>query len=198
MTKALQERLVLQGNLSRANKGSKFCCVRYGNVLRSRGSVVPFFRRQLALGQTITITDERMTRFLLTLNQAIDLVLYAAENTQGGEIFVRKAKAATIPDIGRVLSEEAGKPFDYKIIGIIPGEKLHEILVSEEELVRGRDFGDYYAIQPWWNKARYQEISGEFASNDYLADLDEVKRMIELADQEFEIMEMADGEFAKF
>ena len=198
MTKALQERLVLQGNLSRANKGSKFCCVRYGNVLRSRGSVVPFFRRQLALGQTITITDERMTRFLLTLNQAIDLVLYAAENTQGGEIFVRKAKAATIPDIGRVLSEEAGKPFDYKIIGIIPGEKLHEILVSEEELVRGRDFGDYYAIQPWWNKARYQEISGEFASNDYLADLEEVKRMIELADQEFEIMEMADGEFAKF
>ena len=198
MTKALQERLVLQGNLSRANKGTRFCCVRYGNVLRSRGSVVPFFRRQLALGQTVTITDERMTRFLLTLNQAIDLVLYAAEHTQGGEIYVRKAKAATIPDIARVLAAEAGKAFEYKVIGILPGEKLHEILVSEEELVRGRDFGDYYAVEPWWSKARHQEIAAEFASNDHLADTDEVKRMIDLADREFEIMEMADGEFAKF
>lgn len=198
MTKALQERLVLQGNLSRANQGTRLCCVRYGNVLRSRGSVVPFFRRQLALGQTITITDERMTRFLLTLNEAIDLVLYAAEHTQGGEIFVRKAQAAKVTDIGRVLAEEAGKPFDYKVIGILPGEKLHEILVSEEELVRGRDFGDYYAVEPWWNKGRPNEIPGEFGSGDHLTGTAEVKRMIELADREFETMEMADGEFAKF
>ena len=198
MTKALQERLVLKGNLSRANKGTRLCCVRYGNVLRSRGSVVPFFRRQLSLGQTMTITDERMTRFLLTLNEAIDLVLYAAEHTQGGEIFVRKAPAARVTDIAKVLAEEAGKPFEYKIIGILPGEKLHEILISEEELVRGRDYGQYYAVEPWWSGKRHDEISAEFASGDQLADTAEVKRMIDLADREFEILEMADGEFAKF
>ncbi|MSQ67326.1 MAG: NAD-dependent epimerase/dehydratase family protein [Gammaproteobacteria bacterium] len=198
MTKALQERIVLKGNLSRANKGTRLCCVRYGNVLRSRGSVVPFFRRQLALGQTLTITDERMTRFLLTLNEAIDLVLYAAEHTQGGEIFVRKALAAKVTDIAQVLAAEAGRPFAYKVIGILPGEKLHEILVSEEELVRGRDYGDYYVVQPWWSTDRYQEIEAEFASGDHLTGTDEVQRMLALADREFEIMEMADGEFAKF
>jgi UDP-N-acetylglucosamine 4,6-dehydratase len=198
MTKALQERLVLKGNLSRQNRGTKLCCVRYGNVLRSRGSVVPFFRRQLALGQTMTITDERMTRFLLTLNEAIDLVLYAAEHTRGGEIFVRKAPAARVTDIAKVLADEAGKPCEYRVIGILPGEKLHEILVSEEELVRVRDFGQYYAVQPWWSDGRYHEIDSEFGSGEHLTDAAEVRRMIDLADREFEVMEMADGEFAKF
>ncbi len=198
MTKALQERLVLKGNLSRQNKGTRLCCVRYGNVLRSRGSVVPFFRRQLALGQTMTITDERMTRFLLTLNEAIDLVLYAAEHTEGGEVFVRKAPAARVTDIAKVLAAEAGKPCDYRVIGILPGEKLHEILVSEEELVRVRDFGQYYAVQPWWSGKRYNEIEREFGSGEHLTDTAEVERMIALADREFEVLEMADGEFAKF
>lgn len=198
MTKALQERTVLHGNLSRANKGTRLCCVRYGNVLRSRGSVVPFFRRQLALGQTMTITDERMTRFLLTLNEAIDLVLYAAEHTEGGEIFVRKAQAAKVTDIACVLAEEAGKACDYKVIGILPGEKLHEILVSEEELVRVRDCGQYYKVMPWWGSARYDELAQEFASGDHVTGTTEIRRMIALADREFEILEMADGEFAKF
>lgn len=198
MTKALQERTVLHGNLSHANRGTRLCCVRYGNVLRSRGSVVPFFRRQLALGQTMTITDERMTRFLLTLNEAIDLVLYAAENTEGGEIFVRKADAARVTDIACVLAEEAGKACDYKVIGILPGEKLHEILVSEEELVRVRDCGQYYKVMPWWSKSRHTELEREFASADHVTGPAEIKRMIALADREFEILEMADGEFAKF
>lgn len=198
MTKALQERLVLRGNRSRLNRGTRLCCVRYGNVLRSRGSVVPFFRRQLALGQTMTITDERMTRFLLTLNEAIDLVLYAAEHTQGGEIFVRKALAAKVTDIACVMADEVGKPCDYRVIGILPGEKLHEILVSEEELVRVRDCGDYYTIHPWWDPARYQEIDREFGSADHLTGVKEIKRMIALADREFETLEMSDGEFAKF
>ncbi len=96
MTKALQERIVLIGNLSRQRKNTKLMCVRYGNVLRSRGSAVPFFRRQLERGQRITITDERMTRFLLTLNNAIDLVLHAAETGSGGDIFVRKAPSVKI------------------------------------------------------------------------------------------------------
>ena len=109
MTKALQERLVIKANQARANHGTRFAAVRYGNVLRSRGSVIPHFRRQLQLGQQITITDERMTRFLLTLNDAIDLVLYAAEHAAGGEIFVRKAPAARVTDLAAVLCEAAGK-----------------------------------------------------------------------------------------
>ena len=198
MTKALQERIVLKGNLSRLNHGTRFCCVRYGNVLRSRGSVVPFFRRQLALGQTMTITDERMTRFLLTLNEAIELVLYAAEHTAGGEIFVRKAQAAKVTDIACVMAEEVGLPCDYKVIGILPGEKLHEILVSEEELVRVRDCGEYYTIHPWWGVTRHTELEHEFGSSEHVTNVTEIKRMIALADQEFKTLEMSDGEFAKF
>ena len=198
MTKALQERIVLKGNLSRLNQGTRFCCVRYGNVLRSRGSVVPFFRRQLALGQTMTITDERMTRFLLTLNEAIDLVLYAAEHTAGGEIFVRKAAAAKVTDIACVMAAEVGLPCAYKVIGILPGEKLHEILVSEEELVRVRDCGEYYTIHPWWGATRHAELEHEFGSSEHVTDVTEIKRMIALADREFETLEMSDGEFAKF
>lgn len=198
MTKALQERLVLKGNLSHHNRGTRLCCVRYGNVLRSRGSVVPFFRRQLAVGETLTITDERMTRFLLTLNEAIELVLYAAEHTEGGEIFVRKAPAARVTDIAKVLAEEADKPYEYRVIGILPGEKLHEILVSEEELVRVRDCGRYYAVQPWWGTARYRDIEQEFCSSAHLTDVTAVKEMIARADREFEVLEMSDGEFAKF
>jgi UDP-glucose 4-epimerase len=198
MTKALQERIVLRGNLSRLNRGTRFCCVRYGNVLRSRGSVVPFFRRQLALGQTMTITDERMTRFLLTLNQAIDLVLYAAEQAQGGEIFVRKSPAAKITDIARVMAEEAGKPFEYKVIGILPGEKLDEILLSEEELVRVADCGQYYKVHPWWGTTRPKERNREFSSNDNVVDIPAIKAMIAESDREFEAMEMPGGEFANF
>lgn len=198
MTKALQERLVLRGNLSRSNQGTLLACVRYGNVLRSRGSVIPFFRNQLAQGKQLTITDERMTRFLLTLNDAIGLVFYAAQSTQGGEIFVRKAPSARILDIARILSEEVGKPFAYDVIGVLPGEKLNEVLVSEEELERSEDCGDYYKIHPWWSKARPSALSKEYSTLDQLADVEDIKCLIARADREFEIMEMPDGEFAKF
>ena len=198
MTKALQERIVLRSNISHANRGTRLACVRYGNVLRSRGSVVPLFRRQLSLGQRITVTDERMTRFLLTLNEAIDLVLYAAEATQGGEVFVRKAPATRVLDIARVLCEEAGRPFEYDIIGMLPGEKLNEILISEEELGRTEDCGDYYKINSWWGENRPREIAKEYCSLDELVDIAEVKQLIQRADQEFEAMEIPDGEFAKF
>jgi UDP-glucose 4-epimerase len=198
MTKALQERIVLRGNLSRLNKGTRFCCVRYGNVLRSRGSVVPFFRRQLSLGQTLTVTDARMTRFLLTLNQAIDLVLYAAEHTEGGEVFVRKAAAAKVVDMAKVLSEEAGKPLEYKVIGILPGEKLDEIMVSEEELVRVEDCGQYYRVHPWWGETRPHQIDREYSSRDNIVELPLIKALIAQADAEFDRLELKGGEFAKF
>ena len=198
MTKALQERMVLKGNLSRRNRGTRFACVRYGNVLRSRGSVVPFFRRQLALGQRLSITDLRMTRFLLTLNDAIDLVLYAAENTQGGEIFVRKAPSARVIDIAAVLSAEAGKPLEYDLIGTLPGEKFNEIMVSEEELVRVEDAGGYFRINPWWSKATPRQLAAEYSSGDGLAGEGVIRALIARADDEFVRLEMAGGEFSRF
>ncbi len=198
ITKALQERIVLNANLSRRNKGTRFACVRYGNVLRSRGSVVPFFRRQLALGQRLTITDERMTRFLLTLNDAIDLVVYAAENTEGGEVFVRKAPAAHILDIAAIVSEEAGKELAYDIIGILPGEKLNEILVSEEELERCDDMGGYFKIHPPWHDLRPRALDKEYSSLDQMIDLAKTRELIHRADAEFSAMEIVGGEYAKF
>jgi UDP-glucose 4-epimerase len=198
MTKALQERLVLKANLSRQNRGTRFSCVRYGNVLRSRGSVVPFFRRLLRLGERVTITDVRMTRFLLTLNDAIDLVMYAAENGSGGEIFVRKAPAARVTDIAAALCAEAGKPFVYDIIGLLPGEKLGEILVSEEELQRVEDLQGYYRILPWWSKAAPHQLEREYHSADGLVDLEEITTLIGRADREYETMEIGGGEFTNF
>jgi UDP-glucose 4-epimerase len=197
MTKALQERIVLNANLSRLNKGTVFTCVRYGNVLRSRGSVVPFFRRQLSLGQMLTVTDERMTRFLLTLNDAINLVLYAAENASPGDTFVRKAPSALILDIASVLAAEYSRPLEYRVIGILPGEKLNEILVSEEEMGRTEDLGDYYKIHPWWVKNRPQALNQEYSSFDELVGVEVVKQLISRADREFELMELQDGELSK-
>ncbi len=198
MTKALQERIVLKGNQSKLNRGTKFACVRYGNVLRSRGSVIPLFRRLLASGKRLTITDERMTRFLLTLNDAIDLVLYAAEEQQGGEIFVRKAPSARVTDLARLICEEAGKPFEYDLIGMLPGEKLNEIMLSEEELIRTEDLGDYYKIHPWWSKANFEYLQTEYSSWDSLVEKDVIQRMIVRADEEFKEMELVGGEFTNF
>jgi UDP-glucose 4-epimerase len=198
MTKALQERLVLAANSSRCNRGTRLACVRYGNVLRSRGSVIPFFRRQLSLGQRLTLTDERMTRFLLTLNEAIDLVLYAIGNAQGGEIFVRKAPSARVLDIAHVLSEEFGQPLNYEVIGMLPGEKLNEVLASEEELARVEDCGHYYKVLPWWSKQRPHGLDREFNSLNHLVSRAEVKQLIAQADAEFKNMELVGGEYAKF
>ncbi|SRR5579875_222402 len=197
MTKAIQERLTIRANHSRLNKCTRLGVVRYGNVLRSRGSVVPFFRRQLALGERLSITDEDMTRFLLTLNDAIDLVLFAAETLAGGEIFVRKAPAARILDMAAVLSEEAGVPLKYDVIGRLQGEKLEEILVSEEELTRTEDVGDYYKILPWWSKERPHALKQEFSSADYVITQDALKELIAKADKEFATMELATGELSK-
>jgi UDP-glucose 4-epimerase len=198
MTKALQERLVLHANLSRRNQGTKLACVRYGNVLRSRGSVVPFFRRQLARGEQPTITDEGMTRFLLTLNDAIDLVLYAAEATTGGEVFIRKAPSARIVDLAKALAAMADKPFSYRVIGMLPGEKLNEILISEEEMIRAEDAGEYWKVHPWWTDYRSDELMAEYSSGQALCDADTIRGLIERADREFEAMELGGGEYANF
>jgi UDP-glucose 4-epimerase len=106
MTKASQERLMISANLAPGNKGTIFTMVRYGNVMMSRGSVIPYFRKLLAEGDKITITDEKMTRFLLTLEDAIDLVVFATENASGGETYVKKAPSVYIKDLAKVLCIE--------------------------------------------------------------------------------------------
>jgi UDP-glucose 4-epimerase len=198
MTKALQERLVLQANLSRTNHGTLLACVRYGNVLRSRGSAIPFFRGLISQHKPIVITDERMTRFLLTLEDAIDLVMFAADSMTGGEVLVRKAPAARVMDLARVLCQQAGVPFEYEVIGAYPGEKLSEVLLSEEEVERTEDCGDYYQVLPWWREQRPRCLNAEYCSSDELVDLSSLHELIERADLEFERLEMPMGEYARF
>lgn len=198
MTKAIQERLMLSANLSSKNKATKLCVVRYGNVLLSRGSVVPFFRKLLAEGKKITITDERMTRFLLTLDDAIDLVMFATERCRGGETFVKKAPSAFIVKIAEVLAAENGKRLDYEIIGRLPGEKLDEVLITEEELERTVDKGDYFVVQPWWESHAFGDLKAEYASSDEIvSDADLIASLIRRADTRARVVDIDDGELSR-
>ena len=144
MTKALQERVFIQGNLRCRN--TRLICVRYGNVLASRGSVIPLFLDQIASGGPVTLTTEAMTRFLLTLNQAVDTVFAALREAKAGETYIPRVPSARIRDLAAALIGD--RPIPIVVTGIRPGEKLHEILVSEEECHRTVRRGEYYAIRP--------------------------------------------------
>ncbi len=186
MTKALQERLTLSANNSPANQGTKLSVVRYGNVMNSRGSAVPFFRDLVAAGKPITITHPAMTRFLLTLNDAVDLVLFAAKHMKGGETFVKKAPTVRILDLAAAIAEEGGRKFDHKVIGVLPGEKFHEVLISEEELQRTRDLGDYYVVAPWWEKKFTTKLQAEYSSeHNIVSDLSAIRTLLAKSDAEF-------------
>jgi FlaA1/EpsC-like NDP-sugar epimerase len=142
MTKAIQERIFTAANI--ANPKTRFVGVRYGNVLASRGSVIPMFHDQICRGGPVTITDASMTRFLLSLNQAVDTIFDAIKQAKAGEIYVPKMSSVTIYNIAKALIGE--QDIEIKIVGIRPGEKIHEILVSEEEIHHTRRSGDYYVI----------------------------------------------------
>lgn len=147
-TKLCEEKLIVQGNAYAAGSDAKLCCVRYGNVVGSRGSVVPVFREQIASGQ-LSITDARMTRFWITLDEAVDLVLYALEHTEGGEVFVPKIPSMKVVDLADAMAQ--GIPTVE--VGIRPGEKLHEALLTEDEARHSVDAGDVYVVlpeHPWW------------------------------------------------
>jgi len=198
MTKAIQERLMLSANMAPDNQGTVFTVVRYGNVLLSRGSVVPYFRRLLAHNETITITHERMSRFLLTLDDAIDLVMYATQHGKPGETFVKKAPAALMTQIADILCQEAGVPSSYTVMGRYPGEKLHEILITEEELDRTKDEGDYFKIQPWWKRETLTDLVEEYGSEkEILQDTDQIRTLIARADARAKQVQFEDGEFTK-
>lgn len=144
MTKAIQERVFIQANMRCLN--TRFICVRYGNVLASRGSVIPFFHEQINAGGPVTITTLEMTRFLLSLNQAVDTVLNALKDGEGGETFIPRVPSARVVDIASILIGD--RPIEMVVTGIRPGEKVDEILVSEEECHRTVERGRYYAILP--------------------------------------------------
>jgi UDP-N-acetylglucosamine 4,6-dehydratase/5-epimerase len=146
MSKALQEKLVLADDIAKEN--TMCCCVRYGNVLGSRGSVIPLWDSRIEKNKPLPITHSEMTRFMLTLSQAIDLVLYAIKNGKGGEIFVKKAPAAKMVELARAYAElKTGKknyPLEY--VGIRAGEKIDESLVSQEEMRHAREKKDHFVI----------------------------------------------------
>ena len=144
MTKAIQERVFIRANLDCPD--TRFICVRYGNVLASRGSVIPFFHEQINAGGPVTITTLDMTRFLLSLNQAVDTIFAAVSGASRGETYIPKVPSAKVVDVADALI--GARRIKKVVTGIRPGEKVHEILVSEEEANRTTDKGRYYAIQP--------------------------------------------------
>ncbi len=145
MTKALMEKIMIAKSRE-TNHGILLCGTRYGNVMASRGSVIPLFVEQIKTGQPITITDPCMTRFMMTLEDAVDLVLFAFKKGEAGDIFVQKAPASTIEDLARALIELYNAKNEIKIIGTRHGEKLFESLVNKEEMVKSIDLGNYYRI----------------------------------------------------
>jgi UDP-N-acetylglucosamine 4,6-dehydratase len=147
ISKAMMEKVAVAK--SRSSTQTVINVTRYGNVMASRGSVIPLFIEQIHAGKPITITDPCMTRFMMTLDDAVDLVLYAFENGQPGEIFVQKAPAATIEVLTKALTVLLGKPdHEVRVIGTRHGEKLYEALLSREEMVAAEDLGGYYRVPP--------------------------------------------------
>lgn len=147
ISKAMMEKVAVAK--SRSSSQTVINVTRYGNVMASRGSVIPLFIDQIRAGKPITITDPNMTRFMMTLDDAVDLVLYAFEHGQPGEVFVQKAPAATIEVLAKALTALMGKPeHEVRVIGTRHGEKLYEALLSREEMVAAEDLGGYYRLPP--------------------------------------------------
>lgn len=147
MTKAVQEKIILSDDLSKEE--TKFCCVRYGNVLGSRGSVIPVWNSKIDEKKPLSVTHPEMTRFLLTLSDAIDLVFYSLKHGKRGEIFVKKAPAAKMTDLALAYAElkTGKKKYPLEFIGIRAGEKIHEVLVSEEEMRHSIEMKDHFVIK---------------------------------------------------
>ena len=149
ISKAMMEKVMVAKSRNLDETGTVICGTRYGNVMASRGSVIPLFVRQVLDDKPITVTDPAMTRFMMTLDSAVDLVMFAFEYGGNGDIFVQKAPAATIETLARAISELLGRP-DHPVreIGTRHGEKLYEVLLSREEMAAAEDLGEYYRIPP--------------------------------------------------
>jgi UDP-N-acetylglucosamine 4,6-dehydratase/5-epimerase len=149
ISKAMMEKVAVSKSRNLKDDETQICCTRYGNVMASRGSVIPLFIDQVKNNLPITITDPNMTRFMMSLDQAVELVLFAFDNGNNGDIFVQKAPASTIQQLAKALVKLLNKPEHLiKIIGTRHGEKLYESLLTKEEMVKAEDMGDYYRIPP--------------------------------------------------
>lgn len=146
MSKALMEKVMVAKSRNLDDSKTIFCGTRYGNVMASRGSVIPLFIEQMKAGKPLTITDPTMTRFMMTLDDAVDLVLYAFENAKQGDLYVQKAPAATVDTLVKALLELYNSQSEVHIIGTRHGEKLYETLVNREDMIKAEDNGDYYRI----------------------------------------------------
>jgi UDP-N-acetylglucosamine 4,6-dehydratase len=182
-TKLCSDKIFIQGNAYSGPRGTHFSCVRYGNVIGSRGSVIPLFREQKKTGK-ITITDERMTRFWLTLDQAVELVVNALCHMQGGEIFVPKIPSMKIMDLAKAIAPQC----DIEVIGIRPGEKIHEALITEEDGRNTVAYNGMYVIMPnssWWERQNYKtgkKLPDDFIyasdTNDEWLSVEDLKKII--------------------
>ena len=161
ISKAMMEKLMIAKARMRAEGETLICATRYGNVMASRGSVIPLFISQIKEGKPLTITDPTMTRFLMSLKDSVDLVVYAFENGQQGDIFIQKAPASTIKVLAQALQELFSMPDNIRIIGTRHGEKLYESLVSREELARADDVDNYFRVPADNRDLNYAKFSFE-------------------------------------
>lgn len=184
ISKSMMEKIICSQN--QRDIETKLACVRYGNVMGSRGSVIPLFRKQISEGGRLTITDPRMTRFMMTLHHSVELVLHALTRSSGGEIYVKKAPATTVLDLARTMLVKYGDgDLDrIDVVGIRPGEKLDEVLVNEYEMTRAVESAEYFEIIPEYKpnavKSRY-EFGYEFtsANTERLAEFDEISALLD-------------------
>jgi len=180
MTKSIQERIFTSANI--LNPNTRFICVRYGNVLASRGSVIPLFIEQIINGGPVTVTVPHMTRFLLSLDQAVDTVITALRDAKAGETYVPRAHSATVLNIAKALIGK--RTIDIKETGIRPGEKMHEVMVSDEEANHCVARGDYYAILSMLPELRREKngepmaLSREYSSADEVLDFDDTVTLL--------------------
>lgn len=161
ISKAMMEKLMVAKSRMHAEGETVFCATRYGNVMASRGSVIPLFASQLKEGRELTVTDPNMTRFLMSLDESVDLVIHAFEHGRQGDIFVQKAPASTIEVLAQAMCALFGKKNGVRVIGTRHGEKLYESLVSREELAHAEDMGRYYRIPADNRDLNYAKFSVE-------------------------------------
>ena len=189
MTKALSEKVMVAKSRNLNGSGTVFCGTRYGNVMASRGSVIPLFVNQMKLGQPITVTDPHMTRFMMSLESAVDLVLFAFENGDNGDIFVKKSPATTIEILAQAIKELYGSSSEVKVIGSRHGEKLYETLVNREEMVKAIDMEGFYRIPADTRDLNYNKFFTEgteavsqieeyHSHNTYRLSLEETKELL--------------------
>ena len=171
ISKAMAEKLVIaKSRMIPTTSDTVICSTRYGNVMASRGSVIPLFVYQLIIGQQLTVTDPNMTRFLMSLEDSVDLVLHAFEHSKQGDVFVQKAPASTVADLAEALKELFASEQSIKIIGTRHGEKLYESLISREEMAKSEDMGRYYRIPADNRDLNYEKYSSNGEENVSLMD----------------------------